>query len=327
MLLIFRFGSPRVDILSNIIGIASLVFFALPVLQALRVSKNLNKEFDGAFQVVALEKSYPFSFSKIITGINAKQIVPQTIMYNSNDSLTLDFYPNQIGQKRPCIIVIHGGSWAGGTKEQLPELNSFLAKSGYNVVTINYRLAPQHLFPSPIVDVDVAIKYLQANADSLHVDAANIVLLGRSAGAQIALIAAYGLKEPAIKGVISYYGPTDMVWGYSFPANPLVLDSKKIMEDYLGGTYKQVPKQYELSSAAYVVNNHSVPTLIMQGKNDPLVAYEHCNRMDRKLSEFRVKHFVLRMPWATHGCDFSLNGPGGQLTTYTTMRFLKAVLH
>ena len=116
-----------------------------------------------------------------------------------------------------------------------------------------------------------------------------------------------------------------MVWGYKNPANPLVLNSCKIMEDYLGGTYEQVPKQYVASSATEMVSSHSVPTLLIHGKNDPLVAYEHSTRLEKKLEGYGIKHYLLTLPWATHGCDYTLNGPSGQLATYTVLRFLNQV--
>jgi acetyl esterase/lipase len=323
-LLIFHFGNGKYHLLANFIGSVSLILFSLPVIQAYGVSTKLNKQLETTFSNRVPVKK-PFSLARIILGINAEPINPQSIAYSEKDSLTLDYYPSQLNGNHPCVMVVHGGSWAGGNKEQLPELNSYLAKQGYNVASINYRLAPEYIYPAPVEDVAKAISYLKANSAKLHIDVNNFVLLGRSAGGQIALDAAYSLNEPSIKGVISYYGPTDMVWGYANPANPLVLDSKKIMEDYLGGTYTQVRDNYIKSSATETAKENSVPTLLIQGKNDPLVAYEHCNRLDSILNRLNVKHFILRLPWATHGCDYTLNGPAGQLSTYTTMRFLKNV--
>ncbi|MDB5109638.1 MAG: lip2, partial [Mucilaginibacter sp.] len=68
-----------------------------------------------------------------------------------------------------------------------------------------------------------------------------------------------------------------------------------------------------------------VPTLIIHGENDVLVAYEHSRRLNAKLQENGIKHFWLQLPWATHGFDYNINGPGGQLSTYTVERFLKTV--
>jgi acetyl esterase/lipase len=138
-------------------------------------------------------------------------------------------------------------------------------------------------------------------------------------------LAAYTMHDKSIKAVIDFYGPADMVWGYSIPANPLIMDSRKVMRQYLGGSYEQVPQTYSASSPLEFVNKQSIPTLIIHGENDVLVAYEHSRRLNEKLQQNGIKHFWLKLPWATHGFDFNLNGPGGQLSTYTVERFLRAV--
>ncbi|GAB2987946.1 hypothetical protein GCM10027049_30220 [Mucilaginibacter puniceus] len=247
--------------------------------------------------------------------------------YHDNTSLTLDYYPAQRPGNRPCVVLIHGGSWSSGDSQQLPELNNYLAKTGYNVASINYRMAPKYQSPAPLDDVRAALTYLRAHANELKIDTTNFVLLGRSAGAQIAMLAAYTLHDKAIKGVIDFYGPADMVWGYSKPANKLVMDSQGVMERYLGGTYKQVPQNYAASSPIEHVDKQSPPTLIIHGGNDVLVAYEHSNRLSKKLTENNIKHYWLKLPWATHGFDYNLNGPGGQLSTYAVTRFLQAVTY
>ena len=207
----------------------------------------------------------------------------------------------------------------------MPELNSYLANAGYHVAAINYRLAPEYQSPFQVRDVQAAIHYLRKHAERLQIDTNNFVLLGRSAGAQIALLAAYTLNEPGIKGVIDFYGPADMVWGYSAPSNPLVMDSRKVMEDYLGGRYSDVPQNYIASSPLNFVSRNSVRTLIIHGKNDVLVAYEHSRRLQQKLNENGIKNYFLSLPWATHGFDYTLNGPGGQLSTFSIEYFLKCV--
>ena len=116
-----------------------------------------------------------------------------------------------------------------------------------------------------------------------------------------------------------------MSWGYTIPTNPLVMDSEGVMEDYLGGTLSEVPNAYAESSAVNYVNKNSTPTLMLHGKNDVLVAYEHCARLEKKLIASGVKYYWLKLPWATHGFDYNLRGPGGQLSTYATEAFIKSV--
>ena len=221
--------------------------------------------------------------------------------------------------------MVHGGSWSGGDSKQLPELNPVLAKQGYNVASINYRLAPKYQTPAPIEDIKNCLKYLRVHADSLNIDTSKFVLVGRSAGAQIALLAAYTLHDPSIIGVVDFYGPADMVWGYSIPSNPLIMDSRKVMGDYVGGTYKEVPQKFFNCSPIEFVSKQSPPTLIIHGGTDVLVSPIHSQKLSSRLTKFGVPYYYLNLPWATHGFDYSLNGPGGQLSTYAVETFIKTI--
>lgn len=309
-----------------VIAILACILFALPVIGAYYISGKLDAQITTVFGNTyhPADNKKPFELTKMVTGINAKPVAYQTVVY-SDHGLELDFYPAQAKGARPCIIVIHGGSWAGGDNKQLPELNSQLAKDGYHVAAIRYRLAPESHSPAPVEDVHAAIDYLKLHADEWDIDTNQFVLLGRSAGGQIAMIAAYTFHDPGIKGVINYYGPADMVWGYHNPASKLVYNSCEVMERYLGGTYQQMPQQYVSSSPIEMVTKDAVPTLTIHGEVDALVAYGHSTRLDKKLKQIGVKHLFLSLPFATHGCDYTLNGPSGQLATYTVERFLNIV--
>ena len=323
-LIVWRFGNAKYFLATNLLAIFAFIIFTIPIISAYRIAATLRKDLAAAFGNTTRYNNPPLSLTKLITGINVKQLPYKTYTYDPSKALTLDFYPATTIGKRPCVIVVHGGSWAGGDSQQLPELNSELAKAGYQVASINYRLAPQHLFPAPIEDLQASLSFLRSNATELQIDTGNFVLLGRSAGGQIVLTAAYTLKDPAIKGVISFYGPADMVWGYKNPTNPLVLNSGKVMADYLGGSYEKVPAQYVNSSATETWQIHPVPTLLIHGKHDPLVSHIHAERLSRKLTG--INHYELYLPWATHGFDWTLNGPGGQLSTFAVMQFLHAVI-
>jgi acetyl esterase/lipase len=298
--------------------------------RAYQVAGSLKQNFTAVFgpgsTIVNGENTQPpFSFFKMFRG--NKVIASKEIAYNKYPGLNLimDYFPSQKVGNRPCVIVVHGGSWNKGDNKQLPELNSYLASIGYNVAAITYRLAPKYQTPAPVEDIHAALAYLREHAKALNIDTTNFVLLGRSAGAQIALLAAYTLHEPGLKAVIDYYGPADMVWGYSIPSSRLIMDSRKVMVDYIGGTYQQVPQKFAACSPLEFVSKQSLPTLIIHGENDVLVSPEHSRRLNLKLEENGIKHFYLKLPWATHGFDFNLNGPGGQLATYTVERFLNTV--
>jgi acetyl esterase/lipase len=320
------YKSKKYRLAVTVIGNLAIVLYLSPLARAYVVAGTLKDEFNTAFGVHSGGNETPFSLRKMF--VPTIDVSHKTLTYvtYADTALTLNYYQSQINGKKPCVIVIHGGSWAKGDKDQLPELNSYLAHKGYNVASIDYRMAPKYLNPAPVLDVKEALKYLRLHADDLKIDTNSFVLLGRSAGGQIALLSAYTLHDKSIKGVIDFYGPADMVWGYSIPANPWVMDSRGVMEAYLGGTYDKVPQNYVASSPLEFVSRDVAPTLIIHGGNDVLVAYEHSRRLNLKLEQYNVKHYWLKLPWATHGFDFMLNGPGGQLSTYAVERFLEATV-
>ncbi|EOR95733.1 Esterase/lipase/thioesterase [Arcticibacter svalbardensis MN12-7] len=315
----------RFKSIGTFLGIIALIIFSTPIARAYLIADNLEIEMDEAFKSSPVTShNYKFNFWKLASR-EADLSSYQTLRYvKSQDAdLTLDYYQSDSAGRRPCIIVIHGGSWSSGNSQQLPELNTRLAKLGYNVASVNYRKASKFKSPAPLEDVKNALSFLSKNADNLHIDTTSFILLGRSAGAQIALLEAYTLKNKGIKGVIDFYGPADMVWGYSVPANPRVMNSQRVMENYLGGTYKQVPESYKSSSPLNYVSKNSVPTLMIHGKNDVLVSYQHSIHLQKKLNDLGIPNYLLSLPWGTHGLDYTLNGPSGQLSTNAIEIFLK----
>jgi acetyl esterase/lipase len=97
-------------------------------------------------------------------------------------------------------------SFPAGTRR---ELNDWLARQGYAVASIDYRLCPEHKWPAQREDLLEAIEFLRAHATALGIDQAQFVLLGRSAGGQIATATAYWQHDPTIRGVVALYPPTD----------------------------------------------------------------------------------------------------------------------
>jgi acetyl esterase/lipase len=319
--------SSKLGIPISIISTISFFIFSLPIIEAFKKKSGLS-EIKNTFPIENESKLPPvFSFIKMFSSnekVNYEKITYKSI---GTKDLTLDFYKSQLKLNfSPLIIIIHGGSWQSGDNKQLPELNSYLAAKGYNVAAINYRLAPVFKAPAPVEDSKDAIDFFITNAAKFNIDTNNIVLLGRSAGAQVALCAAYNFHMPNIKGVISYYGPADMVWAGQLPANAGVLDNNEIYNNYLGGLYKDVPEKFKEVSAVQQADSLSPPTLMIHGKIDPLVFHIHPEHLQKRLTELKVPNYYLEFNYATHGCDYSIKSPAGQVGTYTIIRFLQSVI-
>jgi acetyl esterase/lipase len=193
------------------------------------------------------------------------------------------------------------------------------------VAALSYRLAPAQQWPAQRADVLEALAYLKNHAGELGVDPGRFVLLGRSAGGQIAQTVGYTAGDPAIRGVIALYAPSDLIFGYVNTHEDDMLKSPTLMRQFLGGTPDSARANYESASALFHVSRASPPTLLLHGTLDAVVWYRHSVRLDARLAEAGVPHAYVAMPWATHAFEFNLHGPGGQLTTYAVEWFLARV--
>ncbi len=147
-------------------GTISTVLFLSPIFRAGLVSNSLKKEIDLALDITDQQQSaYPtrkaFSLGALFTPQLKLPFKSLKYVSYKDISLNLDFYPSLVLGKRPCVIVVHGGSWSSGDNKQVPELNSYLAAKGYHVAAINYRLAPKYQSPAPVEDIDNCISYLK----------------------------------------------------------------------------------------------------------------------------------------------------------------------
>jgi len=114
--------------------------------------------------------------------------------------LLLDIYrPPAASTKQTAVIHLHGGGFRAGNKAGT-RLASPLAARGYTCLAASYRLVDQALWPAQIHDVKAAIRWTRANASQLGIQTDKIVVLGYSAGARLALIAAGTQNDPALEG-------------------------------------------------------------------------------------------------------------------------------
>jgi hypothetical protein len=122
----------------------------------------------------------------------------------------------------PVLVYLHSGAWITGNRFGGPAVRQ--ASRGYAVASIEYRLAPQHIWPAQVQDTKAAVRWLRANAARFRLDPNRIALFGTSAGGHIASVAATstlpeheGLElgnpqfSSRVEAVVDLYGPTDLL--------------------------------------------------------------------------------------------------------------------
>ncbi len=105
--------------------------------------------------------------------------------YGSSSLLDV-YYPEGTTQALPTIVSIHGGGYVYGNKEIYRRYGMDLARRGFAFVNFNYRLAPKWKFPTPLADTNSVLNWIVRNAQRYHLDPDRIILVGDSAGAQMA---------------------------------------------------------------------------------------------------------------------------------------------
>ena len=272
----------------------------------------------------ARQQGIPLSLLTTLVGSHTPHQHVDTTTYTASDGtqLGMDIYRANSRSPAPCVVIIHGGSWSGGSRHDFATLSSRLAAAGIVVAAIDYQVAPAHPFPAALNNVRAAIASLKTQAVHFGIDSTRFVLLGRSAGGQLALLAAYTTHDSAIRAVVGLYPPTDLRFGYLYPSNPHVIDSRAVLRAYLGGPPETVGAQYDAASPIFAVSPATVPTLLIHGVRDELVSVQHSDRLAATLGEARRPFRYLRLPWATHGCDFNPNGPCGQITEAAVREFI-----
>ncbi len=159
----------------------------------------------------------------------------------TNEHMLDIFYPEKTEAPLPVIIDIHGGGLMMGDKDSNRVYASVLAKRGYTVVTLNYRLCPDVLYPSQVQDIMAAFKWVRQNADKYYIDLGKVYVTGDSAGGNLAyyvplvesskkLQQIYGVEPSGLSidalGLVS--GMYDMKNGVNSP----------LISSYLGFDYK-----------------------------------------------------------------------------------------
>lgn len=248
--------------------------------------------------------------------------------------LRFDHYrPTKVVGPAPAIVFVHGGGWMYGDPSQAAGNGPAFAARGIATISISYRLAGEAKFPAALDDVRRGLRWVRANAASLGIDPARLLLMGLSAGAHLAMLAhlTNGLPDlepnlPAelqpisehVLGIIAHYGPYDLARRKPLP------DWDPIGE-FLGERADD-PSWIRLASPVAHARRAEAPVLLIHGTADDVVSHRESERMHAALAAAGKPSDLLLLEDAPHAFQIDWGGAANQRANAAMDRFLDTVL-
>jgi acetyl esterase/lipase len=209
------------------------------------------------------------------------------------------------GEKRPGIVIIHGGGWTGGDKGAKREINigTTLASHGYVCISINYALASEGhpTWPGNLLDCKRAVRWLRKNAEKYHVDPDHIGVIGGSAGGHLTAMLAVTGPEDGFEPDEDSSIPTRVQAAVPmYPGRAAGMDRDHVM--FLG-KLSEMPDVYRAAAPINHVNKGDAPMLILHGTADTTTPLSGSQRFAEKLQEAGVEHQLVIVEGAPHSFD------------------------
>lgn len=271
------------------------------------------------------------------------------VIYSSagGEQQRLDIVGPATGAGRPMVLLIHGGGWRHGLRndDSLRFTARVLAGQGYIAATADYRLTfagVKNQFPAGVADVRCAVRWLRRNAATYGGDPNRIAVAGLSAGGHLAAMLGTARDEsrlddgscgipssvsPGVQAAIAFYPPIELV---SCAATALVC--RLAATSFLGVDPALNPSLARFASPITYVDASDPPHLLVHGSRDSAVLPDQSRMMRDLLLARGVATGYVEVPGADHGFPIlgaspSVLGSAAQLTeSCTTLSFLRAAL-
>ncbi len=212
---------------------------------------------------------------------------------------------------RPVLVYIHGGALIYGSAvippgntphdQLMVGVERQAIQKGWDFVSVNYRLAPEHRWPTPFLDVKHAIQYLQQHARQLGINPHDMAVMGDSAGGELSTFVGLTMHSGTTKAgsrnvmraVVDLFGPVNRegfasTWRKRFGLKP----------NPIWGVYSKRNAAHD--SAINYVHHGAPPFLIVQGTQDKIVPPNQSRSLARKLHRFGVAAQLIMVQHAGH---------------------------
>ena len=251
--------------------------------------------------------------------------------------LQLDAYLSEGAAPSPAVVFIHGGGWRGGDKAQVPEfLRRAMFDAGVSIISINYRLSGEALYPAQVDDTTRAVQFVRYQAKEWRLKPDRIAVMGPSAGGHLSLW--IGLHDDRANpkssdlverqssracAIVNYFGPTDFHLLQTMPhRHPAYLQLFGFKEGDPPSSITDA-EMTAVSPISYVSSNDP-PVFTAHGTGDQTVPVEHAKALIAKLKDKRVTQEYYLLEGGNHG----LSNPQPSWPDYrkATIEFLRKYL-
>jgi len=237
---------------------------------------------------------------------------------SDNPRHRLDVYlpKGRVTEELPVIVFIHGGGWVHGDKSDgAGRLMPFLRSGQYAGVSIGYRLSGEAQWPAQIYDSKAAIRWVRANAAKYGFDADHIGVLGRSAGAHLALmlgvsddvpelegdIGPYRGVSSKVQGVANFFGVSEIMAIIGQPSDIDRTQANAPEAMLIGGPLREYTDKAKAASPITYITPNDAPVLTIHGTEDRTVPYDQAVRIDAVLRNTGVPSYFVIVKGAGHG--------------------------
>jgi alpha-L-fucosidase 2 len=225
------------------------------------------------------------------------------VEYAQVEGVSLRFDASLPAGDRPAaaVIIVHGGAWVRGDRRlNVEPLFKPLSDAGFAWFSISYRLARDPFqIGAAVSDVEAAIRFVKSHASEYRIDPDSIILIGESAGGQLAAMAALNnAPGTRVKCVVAFYTPTDLV----SLARTSTLIPQSVRQQVRGTPWESliVAGLTELSPIEKV-RPGMPPFLFIHGTSDSVVPIEQSRSMCERMKAAGVACRLVTVPGAGHG--------------------------
>jgi acetyl esterase/lipase len=181
-----------------------------------------------------------------------------------NERQTLDLYTPAGGKDHPVVVWVHGGGWQAGDKKDVQKKPQAFVDKGFVFVSVNYRLLPDVTIKQMAQDVAQAIRWTHDHARDYGGDPDTILVMGHSAGAQLAALVctderylkAEGLSLALVKGCVPVDGDT-----YDVPLQIQTVEQRRA--DIYRKKFGDADSQKDLSPVTHAAKGKHIPPFLI----------------------------------------------------------------